>query len=99
MKTKRVEFVKKVQDLFRASNCNDVTIKYGYIDYSQRYNGAIRDGVFVESEVDVNMDQDKREMVLIKYDGQHDMFGIIQSIEGDSTSAIIYDIVKAVRSL
>lgn len=99
MSTKRIDFVKKVEELFRASNCDDVTIKYGHIDYSQRYDGAIKDGVFVEDFEDINNDMDKREIVLVKYDDQHDMFGIIQSIEGDSTSAIIYDIVKAVRNL
>lgn len=99
MSTERRDFVKEVEALYRKSNCNDFTIKYGYVDYSQTYPGATRKGVFVESETDVNMDKDKREMVLVKYDNQHDMFGIMQSIEGDSTYAIITDIVKVVGRL
>lgn len=87
---KRVEMINKVQALLRETDHNDVTIKYGY-----RNN----EGKFVESVVDVNGDQDKREMVLIKYDSQPDEFGTMQSIEMNGLFWIVKDVINAVDRL
>ncbi len=87
----RYNIVNEVQDLLRKTDKNDVTLKYGYMDK--------KSGKFIECEHDINMDSDKRECVLIKYDAQADEFGRIISMELDGLFWMALDIMKTVNTL
>lgn len=87
--TNRVEIVREIQNLLIKTDRCDVVVKYGYED---------KDG-FHESETDINMDPDKHEVVLIKYENQSDKYGRLQSIEGDGLFWIIFDVIKKVNQL
>lgn len=96
--TKRVDFVKKIQELLLETDCKDVVVRYGYVDHTQT-NRLGYNGVFVEVDYDINTDPNRTEVVLVKYKEQHDVFGRIQSIEGDGIFWILKDIVNAVDKL
>ena len=85
---KRKKIVNMINELLNETNYSDVVVKYGFKDS----NG------FHESDVDVNEDP-VYECVLVKYKTQSDKWGILQSIECDSTFAIIEDIMIAINKL
>lgn len=90
MSTKRIEFVKECEKLIQLAG-EDVTIEYGSFDILRHK--------FVKESVDINTNPNKREVVLIKYKGQSEDFGIVQPIEMDGYFWILKDIIKGMERL
>lgn len=86
----KIEFIRRINELLNDADMG-VEIKYGYSGDGSRF-----------TEVDRTLDIDdsfRRECVLVKYIGQSDQFGLVQSIEADGKYWILKDILKAVDRL
>ena len=54
---------------------------------------------FHESDRELDLREDPREEVQLRWEKQSDLFATYQSIEGDSGISIINDIMKAVNKI
>lgn len=95
--TERVDFIADLEKFVNKTDIGDITLTYGYVDYKNvDSNGK---PVFTKSIYDINTDPDKYERVLINYKGRRPEFGLLQSIECDSLSAIVTDVWNGIRKM
>lgn len=100
----RLQIIKDLETLLNTTRAAEgISIRYGYAErkYTEDENGKkyLLDIVFHESDRELDLREDPREEVQIRWGNQSDLFATYQSIEGDSGVAIINDIMKAVNKM
>jgi len=101
----RLQIIKDLETLLNKTRAaNGISVRYGYAErkYSEPDENGERylfDIVFHESDRELNLREDPREEVQLRWGKQSDLFATYQSIEGDSGIAIINDIMKAVNKM
>lgn len=101
----RLQIIKDLETLLNTTRAaNGISIRYGYAErkYSEpdeRGERHLFDIVFHESDRELDLREDPREEVQLRWGKQSDLFATYQSIEGDSGIAIINDIMKAVNKM
>ena len=101
----RLQIIKDLETLLNTTRAAEgISIRYGYAErkYSEPDENGKRqliDIKFHESEKELNLLEDPREEVQLRWGNQSDLFATYQSIEGDSGIAIINDIMKAVNKM
>lgn len=101
----RLQIIKDLETLLNTTRAaNGIQIRYGYAErkyYELDENGKrqLVDIKFHESDRELDLREDPREEVQVRWEKQSDLFATYQSIEGDSGIAIINDIMKAVNKI
>ena len=101
----RLQIIKDLETLLNTTRAaKGIQIRYGYAErkYSEPDENGKRcllDIVFHESDKELDLREDPREEVQLRWGKQSDLFATYQSLEGDSGIEIINDIMKAVNKM
>ena len=101
----RLQIIKDLETLLNTTRAaSGIQIRYGYAErkYSEPDENGKRyllDIVFHECDKELDLREDPREEVQLRWGKQSDIFATYQCIEGDSGVSIINDIMKAVNKM
>lgn len=101
----RLQIIKDLEKLLNTTRAAEgIQIRYGYAErkYSEPDENEKRqliDIKFYESDRELDLREDPREEVQLRWGEQGDLYATYQSIEGDSGVSIINDIMKAVNRM
>lgn len=105
MSENRLQIIKDLEVLLNKTRAAEgIQIRYGWVErkYSEPDENGKRylfDIKFHECDRELNLKDDQREEVQLRWGEQGDLYATYQCIEGDSGVAIISDIMKAVSRM
>lgn len=96
----RLQIIKDLETLLNTTRAAEgIQIRYGYAERIYTEDGYLLSVIFHESDRELNLREEPREEVQLRWGKQSDLFATYQSVEGDSGVAIINDIMKAVNKM